>query len=103
MPQSRFHIITENVQVEHIAQKVHPSTVEEGGGKKRKKRKVKQLWCLGDNNGHSRRDNPEDMNEVLQIGPKGQLVQKNQYISPDEGIGDKGKCSGGDVVAQRDQ
>lgn len=99
VPQGRLHIVTEYVQVEHVAQKVEPTAVEEYGGKKRKDRIVYKLGRLGEDGGHLRGDNTENIDKLVQMRTEGQLEQKSEDIGPYENIGHIGERPGGDVVS----
>ena len=72
--------------------------MEEYGGKKRKDRIVYKLGRLGEDGGHLRRDNTENIDKLVQMRTEGQLEQKSEDIGPYENIGHIGERPGGDVV-----
>jgi hypothetical protein len=102
MSQGRLHIVTEYIKVEHVAQQVHPSAVEEDGGNKGEDRIVYQLGRFGEDGDHLPRNNPECVDKLLQVWSEGQLEQEGEHVGPDEDIGYKGDRPGGDVVTERD-
>ena len=89
MAEPVFHIVPENIEVEHVAQKMEPPAMQKHRGKQGQDslRKV-QMSDRQRGKELCRHDAP-GIQKLLQMRPEGNLIEKAQQIDQYDGVIDK--------------
>jgi hypothetical protein len=88
MPETVFHIITEDPQVKHVAQEVNPASVHEHGGEDR------QEITTGVGKEAVRNEGPLHNKSVTAT----QLYKEKQDVQSDQGIRDQRHSSASGII-----